>query len=169
VKTARDGVRITLTAKPGIPVGRFNQYLTLNTNLKEGEKLHIPVNGRVVGDISIHGTHWLEEEGVLLLGRVEGKIGKKDRVNLVVRGEGADKVEFKLDSADPSELSVTFGEPQRLNAKLARVPVYIEVPPGTRPMVRLATSQGEEGKVVLKTTHPTMKQLVLGVRFAVER
>jgi hypothetical protein len=45
----------------------------------------------------------------------------------------------------------------------------IEVPAGTRPMVRLGTAQGEEGRVVIKTTHPTIKELVLGVRFAVER
>jgi hypothetical protein len=45
----------------------------------------------------------------------------------------------------------------------------VEVPAGTRPMVRLDTAQGEEGRVVLTTTHPTIKELVLGVRFAVER
>jgi hypothetical protein len=36
-------------------------------------------------------------------------------------------------------------------------------------MVRLGTAQGDEGRVVIKTTHPTIKELVLGVRFAVER
>jgi hypothetical protein len=170
-KKARDGVRITLTAKPGLPIGRFHQYLTLDTNLKEGRKLHIPVIGRVVGDISVHGTvgNWLEDEGVLNLGPVKSAEGKKTRLNLVVRGEGADAVKFEVGSADPPELKVSFGEPQRLKATLVRVPMDIELPPGTRPMVRLATAQGDEGKIVLKTTHPTMKELALGVRFAVER
>jgi hypothetical protein len=169
LKTARAGVRITLTAKSGLPIGRFNQYLTLNTDLKEGKKLHIPVLGRVVGDISVQGKHWIEDEGVLLLGQVHGKTGKKDRVNLFVRGEKAESVKFEVGSADPPELKVTFGEPIRLKPTLVHVPVEIEVPPGTRPMVRLATAQGEEGRIVLKTTHPTMKELALGVRFAVER
>jgi hypothetical protein len=169
IKTAQAGVRITLTSKPGLPVGRFNQYLTLNTNLKEGEKLHVPVLGRVVGDISVHGTNWREEEGVLMLGRVEGSKGRKERVNVVVRGENAENVKFEIGSVDPPELKVTIGEPKRLTATLLHVPVDIEVPPGTRSMIRLATAQGEEAKIVLKTTHPTMKELAIGVRFAVGR
>jgi hypothetical protein len=168
-KTARAGVRITLTAKPGLPIGRFHQYLTLTTDLKEGEKLHIPVIGRVVGDISVHGKHWVEDEGVLLLGQVQSKTGKKDRVNLFIRGDDAESVKFEVGSADPPDLKVTFGEPIRLKSTLVHVPVEIEVPAGTHPMVRLATAQGDEGRIVLKTTHPTMKELTLGVRFAVER
>jgi hypothetical protein len=66
-------------------------------------------------------------------------------------------------------LKVTIGEPNQLRPTLLHVPMEIEVPAGTRPMVRLDTAQGEEGRVVLKTTHPTIKELVLGVRFAVER
>lgn len=171
VKAARAGVRVTLTAKPGLPIGRFNQYLTLNTNLQDGEKLHIPVVGRVVGDISVHGARgtWLEEQGVLNLGRVQSAVGKKARLNLVVRGEGAESVKFEVGSVDPPELKITFGEPTRLKATLVRVPLEIEVPPGTRPMARLAASQGDEGKIVLKTTHPAMKQLSFGVRLSVER
>jgi hypothetical protein len=169
VKTAQAGARITLTAKPGLPIGRFDQYLTLNTNLEEGEKLHVPVLGRVVGDISVHGTNWREEEGVLVLGSVESSKGRKERVNVVVRGENAEDVKFEVGSVDPPELKVTIGEPKRLKTTLLHVPVDIEVPPGTRPMVRLATSQGEEAKVVLKTTHPKMKELAIGVRFAVGR
>lgn len=167
--SARDGVRITLSAKPGLPVGRFNQYLTLDTNLQEGEKLHIPVIGRVVGDISIHGTGWLEEEGVLVIGQVKSSEGRKARVNVVVRGENAADVMLTVGSVDPPELKVTVGEPKRLRETLLHVPVEIEVPAGTRPMVRLDTAQGGEAKVVLETTHPKMKELSLGVRFAVER
>jgi hypothetical protein len=36
-------------------------------------------------------------------------------------------------------------------------------------MARLSTVQGEAAKVVLKTSHPTVKELTFSVRFAVER
>ena len=49
------------------------------------------------------------------------------------------------------------------------MPLTIEVPAGTRPMVRTDTAQGEAGRIVLKTTHPKVKELVLSVRFSVER
>jgi Protein of unknown function (DUF1573) len=166
---AKEGVRITLTAKPGLPIGRFDQWLSLRTNLPEAEKLEIPVIGRVVGDISVYGTTWNEAQGVLMIGNVKSSTGQKERVNVVVRGQGAKDVKFEVKSVDPEELRVTIGEPKQLKETLLHVPVEVEVPAGTRPMVRLDTAQGDEGRVVLKTTHPTMGELVLGVRFAVER
>jgi hypothetical protein len=166
---ARDGVRITLTVKPGLPVGRFDQSLSLRTNLKDGEVLHIPVFGRVVGDVTVHGTQWLSEQDVLMMGHVKSGEGRKSRLNLVVRGENAANVEFEVASVDPPELKVNLGEPKRLKDTLLHVPLEIEVPAGTRPMVRLDTVQGEAGQVLLKTTHPTTKELALSVRFAVEK
>jgi hypothetical protein len=47
--------------------------------------------------------------------------------------------------------------------------VEVEVPAGTPPMVRLGTEQGSVGRIILGTTHPTVPQLELRVRFAVER
>jgi hypothetical protein len=166
---AKEGVRITLTAKAGLPVGRFHQWLSLRTNLAGSESIEIPLVGRVVGDISVHGIDWNEEAGALSLGKVNSAEGRKRRVNIVVRGSAAPDVRLAVDSVDPGELEVTIGEPKKLTDSLVHFPVHIEVPAGTRPMVRLGTAQGEEGRVVLTTTHPTVKEIVLGVRFAVER
>jgi hypothetical protein len=167
--SARAGVRITVTALPDLPIGLIHQSLSLRTNMPEAEKLEIPVVGRVVGDISVHGTLWVEEQEVLMLGSIKGSQGRKEKVNIVVRGEGAADVTFQVGPVDPSELKVTIGESRRLSDTLLHVPVEIEVPPGTRPMARLDTAQGDAGKITLKTTHPKIKELVLGVRFAVER
>jgi hypothetical protein len=162
-------VKVTLTAKPDLPVGHIIQTVSLRTNMPEAEKLEIPVVGRVVGDISVHGVGWVEEQGLLMLGRVKSSEGAKGKLNVVVRGEGAAEVTFKVASKDPTELNVTIGEPRRLTDTLLHVPLEIEVPPGTRPMARLDTEQGDAGRIVLTTTHPKVKELVLGVRFAVER
>jgi hypothetical protein len=167
---AKDGVRITLTAKPGLPVGRFDQSLTLHTNLQEGEVLHVPVIGRLVGEITVHGnSSWLPEQDALMMGKIKSSEGRKSHLNLVVRGENATEVKFEMGTVDPPELKVTIGEPKSYKDTLLHVPLEIEVPPGTRPMARLDTVQGEAGKVVLKTTHPTMKEVVFFVRFAVEK
>jgi hypothetical protein len=104
-----------------------------------------------------------------MLGSVKSSEGGKGKVNVVVRGEGAADVTFDVGTVDPPELKVTIGEPQRLKDTLLHVPVEIAVPPGTRPMARLDTAQGGAGRITLKTTHPRIRELVLGVRFAVER
>jgi hypothetical protein len=170
-RNARAGVKVVLTVKPGLPMGRFDQSLTLHTNLKEGEVLHIPVYGKLVGDISIHGnsSNWLPERDTLDLGQIKSSEGRKARLNLVVRGEHAAGTTFDVVSTDPSQLKVTLGEPKQLKDTLLHVPLEVEVPPGTPPMARLSTVQGEAAKVVLKTSHPTVKELTFSVRFAVER
>jgi hypothetical protein len=166
---AKAGARITVTAKPGLPIGRLSQWLSLRTNLADAEELQIPLVGRVIGDISIHGIDWNEEAGVLSLGKVKSSEGRRGRVNIVIRGAGAVNVRLEVASKDPPELNTTIGAPKQITAELVHVPVEIEVPAGTRPMVRLGTAQGEEARVAISTTHPTIKELVLGVRFAVER
>jgi hypothetical protein len=166
---AKKGVRITVTAKPGLPLGRLSQSLAVRTNLPDAEKLEIPLVGRVVGDISVHGLDWNEHLGLLSMGKVKSSAGQRSRVNVVVRGSGAADVKLEVASIDPPELKASVGEPKRLRDTLVHIPVEIEVPAGTRPMVRLSTAQGDEGRVTLKTTHPTIKELVIGVRFAVER
>jgi hypothetical protein len=166
---AKTGVRITVTAKPGLPLGRLAQSLSVRTNLPDAEKLEIPLVGRVVGDISVHGLDWNEQLGLLSIGKVKSSAGQRSRVNIVVRGSDAADVKLEVVSSDPPELKATVGEAKRLRDTLVHIPVQIEVPAGTRPMVRLNTAQGEEGRVILKTTHPTIKELVIGVRFAVER
>jgi hypothetical protein len=166
---AKRGVRITVTAKPGLPLGRIAQSLSVRTNLADAEKLEIPLVGRVVGDISVHGLDWNEQAGLVSLGKVKSSLGQRSRVNIVIRGSEAAGVTLEVVSTDPPELKATVGEPKQLRDSLAHIPVEIEVPAGTRPMVRLNTAQGDEGRVTLKTTHPTIKELVIGVRFAVER
>lgn len=169
-KSARHGVRVTLTAKPGLPIGRFNSWLRLHTNLPEAEKLDIPIVGQVVGDISVRGiAGWNEDQGVLVIGSVKSSEGGHGKASLIVRGPDAAAVKFKVQSVEPADLKVTIGEPRKIKDTLVQVPVDIEIPPGTPAMVHLDTAQGDAARIVFSTTHPKIKELSLSVRFAVER
>jgi len=168
-KSARRGMRVTVTAKPGLPVGRFQQWLSLHTNLQDAEKLDIPLVGQVVGDISVGGSGWSEERGALAMGSVKSSEGGHHKLSIFVRGDDAASTTFKVQSVDPPELKVTVGEPKKLKDTLVQVPLEIAIPAGTRPMVHLDTAQGEPGHIVLSTTHPKIKELAINVQFAVER
>jgi hypothetical protein len=150
-------------------MGRLDQWLTLHTNLPEAKTLEIPVVGQVVGNISVHGNLWNENQGVLYLGHVMSDQGAVANLNIVVRKEGTEEVKLEVLSSDPPELVATLGEPRQLKASLVHVPLRIEIPPGTHPMVRLHTAQSDEGRVTIKTSLPEAPELVLSVRFAVER
>jgi hypothetical protein len=123
-----------------------------------------------VGDISVTGVSgWNPEESMLTIGSVKSSDGGQGKVFLSVRGPGAADVKFDVKSKEPEVLKVTLGEPKKLKDTLVQVPVTIEIPPGTRPMVHLDTAQGEAARIVFSTSHPKIKELSLSVRFAVER
>ncbi len=166
---AKAGVRVRLTVKPGLRLGRFDQWLAVTTNIPDAEQIKIPVIGRVVGNISIHGRLWNEDQGVLRLGRVKSSEGVEAPLNIVIRGEGADKVELSVASVDPPELVAKIGEKKQLRETLVHVPLTIAIPQGVAPMARLDISQHDEARVVLKTNYPEIPEIVLGVRFVVER
>jgi hypothetical protein len=166
---AKQGVRIRLTAKPGLPLGHFDQYLSIATNIPDAKNLVIPIVGRVVGGISVYGSLWSENRGVLRLGNVSSEEGASSTLNLVIRGAGADEVSLEVTATDPPELNAKLGEPKQLKPTLVHVPLTVEVPPGTRPMVRLETDHSDGARIVLKTTHPDAPEMVLRVEFTVER
>ena len=78
-------------------------------------------------------------------------------------------VKLSVASVDPPELRAKLGEPKKVKDSLVHVPLEIEIPPGTPPMARLDIDQHDEARVVLKTNQPGIPEMVLGVRFAVER
>lgn len=166
---AKAGARVTLTLKESAPLGVLRQSVKLSTNIPEAPTLEVPVVGRIVGDISIHGTSWDDERGILRLGAVKSSEGKVAKLNLVVRGERAADVKLGVASLDPPELRAKVGEARRVSDTVVHVPLEIVVPPGTPPMVRLGTDQGKEGRIVVSTTHATIRELAIVVRFSVER
>ena len=71
---------------------------------------------------------------------------------------------------DPAEyLSATIGEPKAIqDGKAYLYPVIVNVEKNAPAMNRLGGVGSSAGKIVLHTTHPTVKELTLFVRFAVE-
>jgi hypothetical protein len=175
IPNAVSGVKVTATYHAGKSIGPFFSWLTLETNLEKAEKLTVPLVGNVVGDISVFGSGWVASQGVLNMASVSGKEGKSVRLILAIRGDHASTTNIEVASVDPPELKVSLGEPREIREQLVHVPLVVEIPAGTRPMVRIAKPSGEEaethkgdGVIVLKTTHPDTSEVRLLVRFSVE-
>ena len=92
-------------------------------------------------------------------------------MNIIIRGEHAAGVEVEVDPdrVEPPELIATLGERREYKDKLFHVPLTIEIPKGTRPMVHLNPNLHEPASVTLKTSHPQAPEIKLDIRFAVER
>lgn len=165
---AKAGRKVTVTLKPGMPVGPLHSTVRLETNQKDVLPIEIPIKGTVVSDISLAPRNDLDlEENIFKWGTISGAQGKSVTLHVTVRGKHRDDVKIKVGEVDPPELQVTVGEPKG-SGEVRIYPVTLTIPPGTPSITRLGGTATPFGKIVLETTHPTAPQLVLHVRFAVE-
>lgn len=167
---AKSGVEITVTAKPGLPVGSFSQTLTMKTNVPEEPDVSIAISGEVSGAVTINHKDWDREYSYLNVGQVKQSDGAKFPLILIARG--TDLSGLVLESPeidDPRALKVTYGKITEMKSgAVIRIPVTVEIPPGS-PLVNHMGGQGEVkwATILIPTNKPTLGRVKLSVRFAV--
>lgn len=167
---AKAGVRIDLTALPGLPQGPIYDWVIVKTDLPDVEPLRVPVFGSVVGDINIRGpAGWNENTGAIHFGNVESSEGAEMKLLLSVGGEHAKDIDLEVAEVDPPELVIEVGEAKALASGTTHVPVTVRIPKGLPPAIRNGSGQGEAGRVTLKTNHPLSPELTFEVRYILRR
>ncbi len=165
---AMSGVKVVATYRAGKTIGRSNCWLELTTDIEKSPEQSILVAVSTVGDISVYGPGWAPKLGLLNMGSVRSEQGKKVRLNLAVRGDLAQATQLEVVSADPVELKVTLGERQIINEELVHIPLFVEIPPGTPPMVRIGEPASTDAQIILRSNHPQASEVQLRVHFTVE-
>ena len=175
---ARSGCRLLLTVKPGLPLGYFQQTIRVDLELADNQSsttVEIPIEGQIVGDISIVNRDWYAQLSQLRMGVIKSSEGAKRQIQVLVRGPYRHDVSLKPIKIDPEWVKVTVGEPVEVNKKglsengVVQIPVTIEVPPGAPPANHLDSELGKPGVVILETNHPEVKQFSINLHFAVEQ
>ena len=168
---AQSGVRIDVTAEPGLPLGGIYEWVVLKTNLPaKSEFATIPIQGTVVGDMHFRGPSvWNERANALFLGDVQSSEGKAVTLFLSVKGKHAESLEVEGVEGDPEELEVEVGEKKMLRPGVAHIPLTVRLPPGLPSVIRNGTKQGKAGHVVLKTNHPLSPEIGFDVRYIIRR
>jgi hypothetical protein len=166
---AKAAAKIVATYTPTGEIGPFYGSLKLTTNLDKAKNFEVPITGTVRGDISLFGTGWTEETGLLRLGNVESAAGASRKLQVTIRGEHAKETKLSVARVNPPELKATLGEARQIGDRVVQAPLVVEIPPGTRPIVRAGEDQGGEGEIVLATTHPDTPEVRLRVTFTVKR
>ncbi|MEM6329671.1 MAG: DUF1573 domain-containing protein [Planctomycetota bacterium] len=141
---AKAATRVSLTAGPSLPLGVIEDWVKISSNLPDIPVRHVPVFGRVEGDITVRGLDWSAETGVLSLGFVDSAKGKKSKLLVRFSGRKAERTGLRVVEVDPPELQVSIGSSRPGREGSVYVPVTVEVPVGTRPMVRLQTGRNAE-------------------------
>lgn len=163
-------IRGTVKVKPGLPLGPINQTVRLTTNVDKEAVLELVIVGSVVSDISVVGSNYGPKSGILNLGIVSRSEGKEAGLKLLVKGPYRDDVDFRVTSVKPQDvLETEWGELRTINEGVVHMyPLTIRVPKDARPVTHLSARKEELGKIVIETSHPIAKEIIIYVRFAVE-
>jgi hypothetical protein len=168
-KGAEAAARIVATFEPGSTLGPFAGAVRLKTNLERAASLVLPIHGIVKGDISIiANSGWSENQGLLRMPPIDGAEGGALQLKVAIRGDHAAETELSVKSVSPPELKASLGERIAIRDNFIHVPLTVEIPPGTRSMIRNGDEHGGEGEVVLATTHPVTPEVRLRVMFTVK-
>ncbi len=170
VKGATGGLLTTVLIKPGLPVGPLTGKLLLEIESggqRKTEELNVHLN--IVGDIVLTGSSNFDRFRTLLNMRgVTSKEGARARLYAFVKGPHRESTKLSVASVDPSNaLQVSIGEPMKLaSGRSIRYTITLTVPKGAPRTDR--TGKGTKlAKVVLKTTHPTTKEINIYVSLSV--
>jgi hypothetical protein len=126
----------------------------------------VSVNGRIVSDIAIVGARYSERQGIADIGIVKHKVGAKVPLLILIKGPHRNDVTIeKLETFPADTLDVKIGEPTKYDT-VQKVPITVIIPPGA-PIGQYRSSEDNAGRVVLKTTHPTIGTVDFRVSFAV--
>ncbi|MGA2258699.1 MAG: hypothetical protein ABSG53_28870, partial [Thermoguttaceae bacterium] len=169
-KGVKSGVLVRVTVKPGLPLGRFQQRILLNTNLTGFSEIDIPLFG-AVGEVSIVGPGWSSETSVLDIGAVDSHNGAQRKLIVLARGPNAKDVKFKVASVEPDFLKVKLGETSFADT-LSKTELLIEIPASTilekkAPENHMGGENGKLGEILLETYYPELHSVRIRVRFAV--
>jgi hypothetical protein len=167
--SARSGMLVRVTVKPGLPQGPIEQRLVIQTNVATTGTQTLLIQGIIGSEIAIAGPGWNPVNGVLNVGVVARRTGMERKLILFVRGPGHNKVEFKVAQVEPNLLKASLGPPSEVNKGVAtQIPLTIDIPPNSPAANHLGSEQGPPGEIVVETSHPHVPKLRILVRFAIE-
>jgi hypothetical protein len=149
------GYMLSLTLKPGMPLGRFADAVTLKTDHPLRPELEIPVSGQIVGPIS------MMPERVYMPG-VSSSQGRASNVTLNVRNHDRTSFSVRIPEALEGIIEVSV-DPEPSAAEDGRFRQYrveVRVPRGAR-------SGKFSGTVVLETDHPQAEEVKLPIELLI--
>ena len=166
----KSAVKVSVTLKPGLPLGGFEQTLEVTTNLAPAvPPILVPVQGTIVGDLSIFGSGVNASSQTFSMGVIPQGRGAKRTFHVLIKGPHRDDTSVTFSSVEPSNLRVQVGEPDTSNAKVRIYPITVEIPADAPPVNFRGDDNGPTGRLVLATTHPTFKQLEVRLLYLIRQ
>ena len=168
-KLAQSGKKLKIRLKAGLPLGALDQTVWLKTNLEDSPLVPVHFQATVVSDIAIYGKRFDRTANVLNIGRLSRKDGFRVELRILVRGEHRQATKFQVASVDPKDaLEVKVRSSADVGTGKTVQHILEVVVKKEAPLIsRLGVGQGKAGQIVLTTTHPELKKIVIKVPFEI--
>lgn len=164
----KSAIKIDVTLKPGLPLGAFKQKILLKTNLENDAEQQLTVSGNIAGPVSIAGSGWDQEHGILSIGQVKQSQGAKRKLTLIIRGKQFAETALESEKVQPDLLKVTYGKVNQVRGGATiMAPVEIEIPAGAPLVNHMGSNQGKLGEIVVRFNNAGLPPVKLLVQFAV--
>lgn len=166
--TALHGYRLTVRAKPGLPLGPIQQTIRLSLKGEEIKPLEVPIVGRVVSDFTFAGRDWNSRSGALDIGDVEKGQAIERTLIISIRGPHRDSTQINIAEVYPKFLNVKFkNSTGKTGADVRVFPLVVKIPKGQLSGNYKGVGQ-KPGRIVLETNHPQVKRIEILVKFLIE-
>ncbi len=161
----KSGYKLFGEYNPSEEAGKFRETVTVKTTLDDYAKIVLNLTGSRTGPVVIVAPGWSSGKQLLNLGRVSEKEGKKHRLTVMVEPFDGE-LEILETQVQPEFMKVDF-QPAQSSPKATRLryTLNVEVPPNSPPGVWRKDSLG---KIVLKTNHPKLKELLLNIEMVIQ-
>jgi hypothetical protein len=166
---AKHVIEGTITAKPGLAVGSFQEHFEIKTNYPNHPVVEFVVNGQVAGgSVSVSGAGYNKNTGIAVLGNTVA--GKKIVREILIQFSGlsAQSATLQVKSVEPAWLKAELLPPKDAGS-LRVFSLMIEVPANAPIGNYILRSDGQIAQIMLATNDESMPTLKIPVQFAVSR
>ena len=167
LKSAKAVYDVTVTLKPGMPIGHFKNKIIVRSDSVLEPEMAIPVNGQVLGSLAISHRDYNEKTGVLNLGTTFR--GTPIQKQLMLRFKAPDGVtpEFKVVSKNPEWLNVTLGSIIAAPEDNSFQPVMIEIPADANLGASDPNDTENPSVIVLESNIPAIATIRIPIEYVV--
>ena len=166
---AKSVIEGTITLKPGLPVGAFQEWFQARTNYLSQSSVNFLVSGQVVGgNVTISGQGYNRTTGVADLGRTITGRSILREISIQFSGTAAQTAWVQLSAVEPPWIRAELSPPRDVGP-LRIFSLSIEIPENAPSGSYVFSGDGQRAHITLETNDETMPALRIPLQFVVGR
>jgi len=167
LKSAKSVYDVTVTLKPGMPIGHFKNKIFVRSDSDLEPEFTLPVNGQVLGSLAIISQDYDQKTGVMNMGTTFH--GTPTRKIMRIRFNPPVDVtpEFKIVSQNPEWLNVTLGSINPPVDGNSLLPVTIEIPADANLGASDDADTDNPSVIVLESNIPAISTIRIPIKYVV--